>query len=456
MKKFVALSLAVAMILSLASCTNKDEPVNGNLSSSPSSQVSDPVSEYPSSKEEISSVPSSDISSILSEIESSNISSKENSSKQPVKQPVASSKPPVKQPVVSSKPPESSKPESKPEPLPEPAPATQGEMKAVWLSFLEFQQFAGSSEAAFTATIQSYFDNMVNLGLNTVMAQVRPHGDSFYPSAYYPWSKCISGTMGQSVDYDPLAIMVREAHARSMQIHAWINPYRTMTAKEFATVDDGYLIKQWYNSSNRGDYMVSVGKEGRWWLKPGNSEAQNLIINGAKELAQNYDIDGIHLDDYFYGDALSVYGDSTTQAKANTTALVKGLHDGIKSVNSAVDFGISPAGGFRENNALPSSDLGYLSTDLKLWCQNPGYIDYIMPQVYWGYDHPQQPYTMTLDKWQSFVTEDSVKLYIGLAPSNPDLPAPIIESQIRDIQASYRATGYCLFRYQFIHNLNLK
>ncbi|MEG0693702.1 MAG: family 10 glycosylhydrolase [Oscillospiraceae bacterium] len=125
-------------------------------------------------------------------------------------------------------------------------------------------------------------------------------------------------------------------------------------------------------------------------------------------------------------------------------------------MNSSVKFGISPAGGFREKNSLPNSDITYLSTDLKLWCQNKGYIDYIMPQIYWGYDHATQPYTMTLDKWQNFVTEDSVALYIGLAPYKPELNAAVIESQIKDIGESYKATGYCLFRYDHIHGLNLK
>lgn len=466
MKKVVKFLVASAMVVAMAtqfvgcSTVKTGGSSVGESSSSPSSsEISSVVSsEYPSSESELSSTPSSDISSIVSQIDKANSSSKVTSKPKPA---ASSSKPASSKPKppasssskpVSSAPPASSTPPP-PESKPEPPVQNSSEMKAVWLSFLEFQQFAGSDEYTFTQKIQSYFDTMVNKGLNTVIAQVRPHGDSFYPSQYYPWSKCVSGTMGQSVSYDPLAIMVSEAHSRGLSIHAWLNPYRTMNDKEMALIDDTFPVKQWYNSSNRADYMVQLGDDKRWWLKPGNAEVQQLIVNGAKEIAQSYKVDGIHLDDYFYGGALSYYGDSATQAKANTTALIKGLYDGIKSINSSVQFGISPAGGFSANNSLPSSDMGYLSTDLKLWCKNAGYIDYVMPQIYWEYDHKTQPYTTTFNKWQDFVTEDSVKLYIGLAPYK--LSASIVENQVKDIKESYRATGYCLFRYDHIHNLNL-
>lgn len=201
------------------------------------------------------------------------------------------------------------------------------------------------------------FDNIQGMGLNTVIVQVRPHGDAFYPSDYYPWSKCISGTMGEAVSYDPLEILVSAAHSRGLEIHAWVNPYRTMTDKEFSTVPDDYLLKQWYNSYDRDSYMVKMS-DGRWWLKPGNSEAQSLIKNGVAEIVSRYNVDGIHLDDYFYGGSLSYYGDSVSEAKQNTTDMVQGLYNTVKSYNSNVRFGISPAGGFRADQSLAKLRLG--------------------------------------------------------------------------------------------------
>lgn len=452
MKKITAAILAVALLFSVAGCATG----GASASSSPSSEVSsEPVStepassEYPSSTEPISSEASSDVSSIASEASSKAQSSKpvaKAASSKPASSKPASSKPASSKPA-SSAPPASSEPANRPA-------INSSEMKAVWISFLEFQSFKGSSEQAFRSTISTYFDKSVGLGLNTVIVQVRPHGDSFYESAYYPWSKSVTGTMGVGLDYDPVAIMVEEAHARSLSIHAWINPYRTMTDSEMAQIDSSYPVKSWYESGNRSDYMIKASGDSRWWLKPGNKEVQQLIINGATEIVSKYNVDGLHIDDYFYGDKLPVYGDTKAQAQANTTTLVKGLRDGIKAVKSGVVFGVSPAGGFRENNNLPSSDLSDHSTNLKLWCQSPGYIDYVMPQVYWGYNHSTQPFTMTLNKWQDFVTEPSVALYIGVAPSG--LSAEEIEAQVKDINASYRATGYCLYRYEYMHRLNLQ
>lgn len=440
-----ALLLVAAVLFGTAGCRtfeNETGTSSGSTSAESSKSLSSIGSEYPSSQEELSSQGSSSLSSIVSKIEQSNVESK--ASSQTSSKPPASSKPPTSTP--SSKLENSSSEQTRP-------PVSHDTMKAVWLSYLEFQSFQGSSETGFTAKIQSIFNTIAAKGLNTVIVQVRPHGDSFYESAYYPWSKCVSGTMGLAVDYDPLAIMVREAHSRGLSIHAWINPYRTMTDAEFSTVPDSYAIKQWYNSANRSEYMIQLSSDQRWWLKPGNREVQQLIINGAKEIVQKYAVDGIHIDDYFYGASPSNYGDSTAQAKANTTAMVKGLYDGIKSVRSAVQFGVSPLGGFTASNSLPNSDLNYLSTDLALWCSQPGYLDYVMPQIYWEYTHATQPFTMTLNKWENFVTEPSVALYVGLAPYK--LSASEIESQAADSLSSARASGYCLFRYDHIHSLNL-
>ena len=468
-QRMAAFMMSCVLLLSLAGCGEPDlspvsvsEPASSASSSRPVS--SEPLPEYPSSEEELDTTPSSKLEELVSSIQETNQSSKETSSQASSSEAAsapASSQERSSAPASSEElpPPSSSEPEvsseissesSEPEELPEP---DAHEMKAVWLSFLEFQAFKGSSESGFQSKIDTIFDTIQAKGLNTVIVQVRPHGDSFYPSAYYPWSKCISGTMGVAVDYDPLEMMVEAAHRRGLQIHAWINPYRTMTDEEFATVDSSYPVKEWYEAPNREDYMVKVGTDSRWWLQPGNPEVQQLIINGATEIAQNYSVDGIHLDDYFYGTQVSAYGDSPAQAKENTSALVRGLYNGIKSVNGRVQFGISPAGGIAKNG-LPSSDQGYLSTDLARWCSEPGYLDYVMPQIYWEYNHATQPFLSTMMKWSELVTAPGVQLYIGLAPYK--LSAGEIEAQVEDIAANASVSGYCLFRYDHIGGLSLE
>lgn len=318
-------------------------------------------------------------------------------------------------------------------------------MRGVWISYLELAEFAGSSQSAFTTKIASMMKKCKQEQLNTVFVQVRPFGDAIYPSKLFPWSRTVSGQTGKALSYDPLQIIVTQAKAQGLSVHAWINPYRLMDDTNMKKVDDSYAIGKWYQSSNRSNYMVNVN--GTWWLKPGNTEARNLIVNGAKELLSNYAIDGIHIDDYFYAAFPSVYGDTTSQAKSYNTALVKALYQAVKSVRSSAQFGVSPAGGFLKNNSVPSSDINYLSTDLALWCRSSGYIDYVMPQIYWDYSHATQPFTMTIEKWKAFVTSSSVKLYIGLASYK--YGDDIIDRQKAD-SVSGKASGWCLYRYAYM------
>lgn len=453
-----AIALLTALLLAgnLTACTSLEQRPGSGQPSVPLTEVSlpacpDPSSDDTTTSEAPSSEPASSeasgeplpLSSILEAVSSRN---------QEVKPPESSAPSSAPSSEPSSEP--SSQPSSEPSSAPasEPGVDTPAEMRAVWLSYLEFQAFAGSDEAAYTAKICTILNQIAAKGLNTVIVQVRPYGDSFYPSAYYPWSKCISGTVDLDPGYDPLAILLREGHARGLSIHAWINPYRVMTDTEFAAISDAWTIKQWYNSAHRDDYMLRM-EDGRWWLKPGNGEVQQLIEDGVDEILASYAVDGIHLDDYFYNVDPAQYGDSKSEAQANTTALVRTLYRITKAYGAEKLFGISPMGAYRENADLPASDTGAHSTDLALWCSTPGYIDYVMPQIYWEYTHETQPFTMTLEKWENFVTEDSVALYIGLAPYK--LAADEIRQQILDVGQSGRAAGYCLFRYDHIAGLDL-
>ena len=251
-------------------------------------------------------------------------------------------------------------------------------------------------------------------GGNAVFVQVRPFGDAIYPSSVYPWSKIVSGSAGSGLSYDPLTVLLEQAHAQGLSFHAWINPYRLMSGTDFS--------------------------------KPSSDEAQTLIADGVRELLSNYAIDGIHLDDYFYAVSPESLGETTAAAKENNTRLIKTLYDLTKSLRPNALFGVSPAGGFRKDSTLPVSDTGALSTDLALWCREAGYLDYVMPQIYWDETHEIQPYTMTLEKWRAFVTEPTVRLYIGLASYKFD--DSIIEQQKQ--AALEKADGFCLYRYDYI------
>ena len=321
---------------------------------------------------------------------------------------------------------------------------TDEPLRGVWISYLEISKLAGSAGGVFHAQAAAMMQGGREKGGNAVFVQVRPFGDAIYPSEVYPWSKTISGSAGTGLPYDPLAVLLEQAHAQGLAFHAWINPYRLMSSTDFSKVDASFRTAAWYQGDARSTYMYEV--DGIWWLKPANDEAQALIADGVRELLSHYALDGIHLDDYFYAASPESLGETTVSAKANNTKLIKTLYDLTKELRPDALFGVSPAGGFRKDSTLPVSDTGTLSTDLALWCTKEGYLDYVMPQIYWDETHEIQPFTMTLQKWRAFVTEPSVRLYIGLASYRFD--AATIQEQSQ--AAIEEADGYCLYRYDYI------
>ena len=321
---------------------------------------------------------------------------------------------------------------------------TDEPLRGVWISYLEISKLAGSAEGVFHAQAAAMMQRVKEKGGNAVFVQVRPFGDAIYPSEVYPWSKTISGSAGTGLPYDPLAVLLEQAHAQGLAFHAWINPYRLMSSTDFSKVDASFRTAAWYQGDARSTYMYEV--DGIWWLKPANDEAQALIADGVRELLSHYALDGIHLDDYFYAASPESLGETTVSAKANNTKLIKTLYDLTKELRPDALFGVSPAGGFRKDSTLPVSDTGTLSTDLALWCTKEGYLDYVMPQIYCDETHEIQPFTMTLQKWRAFVTEPSVRLYIGLASYRFD--AATIQEQSQ--AAIEEADGYCLYRYDYI------
>ncbi|BCJ94715.1 hypothetical protein acsn021_22840 [Anaerocolumna cellulosilytica] len=355
------------------------------------------------------------------------------------------------------------------------------ELKAVWISFLEFQAYGknGYTEANFKKTIDTMFDNIVDLKMNAVIVQVRPFGDAMYPSAYFPWSKYISGTQGKDPGFDPLKYMVTAAHDRGLEIHAWLNPYRVTTSStDFKSLSKDNPARMWREDKDTSNDRNVLSFGGNLYYNPAVKEVQELITNGIKEIVTNYDVDGIHFDDYFYPSLGSKYASNfdsveykayTAECKTNGTkalgiadwrrnnvnTLVKNVYSSIKAINPNVQFGISP-GGFIDSLA---SDLGYY-VDVKTWLSSDGYIDYICPQIYWTFSHKTYPFDKTLDKWLSYRTSSSVKVYVGIAnyragstletdwKNDPD----VLKKQIEYSRKTGKVDGFMFFRYDFFYN----
>lgn len=427
-KKISSLFLAcIYLLLFFVSCGKKSE----NLSSIPSREELvigsiDDEPEYPDYNSSanfsdvslpLSEVISSDISSINSSSETKNSSanktssSKNNSSKIETSSKFSSNSSSMSTSVVTSA-------SSGKEPTSD-SRINYPVMKAVWISYIDFASIlTNKTESQFRKNFENVCKNSVDFGLNTVVCQVRIHGDAVYPSQYFAWSHIIAG-LGKNPGYDPLKIMVEIAHKYNLSFQAWINPFRTFLNTDISKVPENTVFKKWYNDPNKKGKNI-VLYSGRWYYNPAEPEARELILNGVSEIINNYKVDGIHFDDYFYpttdasfdSKSYQNYGKGKSLADFRrdcVSALVKSVYDTVKKKNNNILFGISP-------QANISNDMNKQYADVKLWSKNNGYIDYICPQVYYNYKSESLDFKKSIDEWNSLVTASNVKLMIGLAP----------------------------------------
>lgn len=175
-----------------------------------------------------------------------------------------------------------------------------GEMRGVWVSYLDWNGWA-KDEAGYKKAMDQTLDLCVQKGLNAVFLQVRPDGDAMYPSQYFPWSKFASGKQGKNPGYDPLAYAVQAAHQRGLQLHAWINPYRiTGYLNRYSDLCASNPAIAWAKDGDSSNDRWVLCQNGEYYYNPAIPQVRQLIIDGVKEIVTNYEVDGIHFDDYFY------------------------------------------------------------------------------------------------------------------------------------------------------------
>ena len=304
---------------------------------------------------------------------------------------------------------------------------TKGEtfMKAVWISQFDMvgvlkENGAQRDRNSFIALCRTMLENVKNDGYNTVIVQVRPYADSFYPSDLFPISNYVSGSFGIEDIYDPFEIIVQLSKEIGLSVHAWLNPMRGMKISEIENVPDKYLIKQWYmDADKRGNYIVEFGD--RYYLNPAYEEVRALIAAGASEVSALYDIDGVHIDDYFYPTKEEAFdknayddykskggkGDLKSFRHEMLDLMVKEMYTLIKAVDEDLLFGISPAGNI-------SNTYNDLYTDVYKWCSEDGYIDYICPQIYFGLEHQTHDFIKVYNTWNNIIKNENVKMFAGL------------------------------------------
>ncbi|MCD8214915.1 MAG: family 10 glycosylhydrolase [Clostridiales bacterium] len=309
------------------------------------------------------------------------------------------------------------------------------EMRGIWVSTvlnLDYPTMPTTSADTLKAQADEVIAGCVGMGINNIFLQVRPSSDAIYNSSVYPWSSYLTGTQGTAPEngFDPLEYWVSACHAKGIKLHAWINPYRVTVNND--EVDTEYNSLSENNPAKLyPDYVIKYSNN-QYYFDPGLPEVRALLVEGALEIVNNYDIDGIHMDDYFYPG--TGFGDSVTFAKYgsgftsidswrrnNVDLLIKELDSKLHEADPDIEFGVSPSGIWANKTTIAegsdtSGNESYTSlyADTRKWAQNE-WIDYIAPQIYWNIGYTIADYQVLANWWAEQLEGVSTKLYIGMA-----------------------------------------
>ncbi len=334
------------------------------------------------------------------------------------------------------------------------------EIRGVWVTYMTLDvEGETDKEAAFNEKIDTIIADMENADLNTMIVQVRPFCDALYPSKVYPWSHILTGTQGQDPGYDPLDTIITKAHEHNIMVHAWLNPYRISTKDTPSKLSDDHPAVK--------DPSIVVDVGGNQYLDPAKDQTIDLITDGVKEIVEKYDVDGIQFDDYFYPpdcgdfdkdeyDAYCAGSDSPLSLEEfrrdNVNRMLQSVYAAVHSIKNDVLFGVSPQGNMKNNDKLYA--------DVKKWCSEKGYIDYICPQIYFSLDNPALTFEDGLQDWLDTERHDGLSLYIGIPAYKAGTDADSGTWQDNDdilrtelsITREKDCDGFMLYSYDSFHN----
>lgn len=342
------------------------------------------------------------------------------------------------------------------------------EIRGIYISYLEYlTYFKNNSLNVNKAYINKMLDNIEGIKANTIFLHVSPFSDAIYKSNTFPYSWTLTGVEGKNPGMDYLDYIIKEAHKRNLKVHAWINPYRISNEIDTSFISHNNPAYTLLNTSD-----VKVCENGIYY-NPSSSKVVDLLLKQVYEIISNYQVDGIHLDDYFYEDETidlenyqKYFLSSNISLKdyrlniINTT--IKSIYKLIKSYNKNIIFSISPDGNIENNYEMHYADI-------KTWLSNNDYVDLIMPQVYYGFNNDLKPFDKTVLEWNNLITNNKTKIVpvlafykVGLVDNyagngkmewinNND----IIIRQINYSKTLSNYQGYVLFRYDYIFNKNI-
>ena len=328
--------------------------------------------------------------------------------------------------------------------------ADSKDFRGAWISTVysaDYPSVQNNIEGQKTEFTQK-LDKLKAVGINAVVVQIRPKGDAFYESDLNPWSAVLTGVQGKDPGYDPMEFMIQEAHKRGMEFHAWMNPYRiTTSGTDLAALSADNMARM------HPDWIIT--HNGAMYYNPAKTEVKEYIRDTVGEVVKNYDVDAVHFDDYFYptnyplAEGQSRDGAEANARRAHVNDMVRMVSQKIKEVNPKVEFGISPLGIWKNDSSDPAGSKtkggeGYYSVygDAKAWVEN-GWVDYIVPQLYWERSNAYAPYETLVKWWSDLVKGTGVTLYIGQGIYK-DVVAKEITEQLK-INESSQAAGSVFF-----------
>lgn len=342
---------------------------------------------------------------------------------------------------------------------------TDNEIRGIYISYLEYlNHFISNSKKINQVKIDNMIDKIKEYNLNTIFLHVSPFSDSIYDSKLFPYSYTLTGVEGNNPGFDYLDYFLKKAHQKSIKVHAWINPYRVSFDQNINTLSESNPAKKLINTTS-----VKVDKNGIYF-NPSSEIVKNLIVRQIEEIINNYNVDGIHFDDYFYIqdkiDEVEYLNYQNNGGKLslkeyrlkNVNDLIKNIYKTIKKKNNNIIFSIAPDGNIN-NNYL------YHFADIKTWLKDDGYVDVIMPQIYYGFNNEYSPFDKVLSNWIKLCNNKNIKMVpvlaiykegevdkgAGIGKNEWVENSDIIEKQIKVIKNN-KLSGYTLFRYDFLKN----
>lgn len=347
-------------------------------------------------------------------------------------------------------------------------PKESGNMVGIWITYSELSSFS-KSEKGFVAAFSEAVQRSKEIGINTFFVHTRAFCDAVYPSEKFPFASYI-----EKSDTDLLYSMVEICHQNDIEFHAWINPYRISTASnDINTLPDDSPAKRWLSDEDPdNDKNICITDSGIY-LNPAESDCKRLVLDGVREIIDTYDVDGIHIDDYFYPTTNASFDKVSYEAysgnceqpltldewrRKNVNSLINSIYCTVKAKDQNIAFGVSPAADLDRN-------YNTLYADIEGWLGG-GYVDYIMPQLYFGFEYPVEQFRFNnlIVKWMDLTANKDAQLYCGLAPykigTNTEADRDewnnyddIIARQIKLIKEN-KLDGYAFFSYTSLFSDN--